>query len=91
MKNDKNKEIPFENYLQIEQFENGKISRIFNIEHPLYKHVEFEQNGELATREIKLMQSQFFIRLQTKSNRSSICIYEILKNSQRNKLLSSDL
>ncbi len=91
MKKQKSSEVQFGEYLSIEVLEEGMPPHTFSIDHPLVKHVEYEQNKELVAREIRLDKSEFFIRLQLYKAAATVNIYENTGNSARKKLLSLPL
>jgi len=91
LKKQKSSEVQFGEYLSIEVLEEGMPPHTFSIDHPLVKHVEYEQNKELVAREIRLYNSEFFVRLQLHKAAATINIYENTGNSARKKLLSIPL
>ena len=91
MKKQKSSEVQFGEYLSIEVLEEGLPPHTFSIDHPLVKHVEYEQNKELVAREIRLDKSEFFVRLQVHKAAATVNIYENTWNSARKKLLSIPL
>ena len=91
MKKQKNFEVQFGEYLSIEVLEEGLPPHIFSIDHPLVKHVEYDQNKELVAKEIRLDKSEFFVRLQVHKAAATVNIYEKTGNSARKKLLSIPL
>ena len=48
LKKQKSSEVHFGEYLSIEVLEEGTPPHTFSIDHPLVKHVEYEQNKELV-------------------------------------------
>lgn len=91
LKKQKNSEVHFGEYLSIEVLEEGTPPHTFSIDHPLVKHVEYEQNKELVAKEIRLNKSEFFVRLQVHKAAATVNIYENTGNSARKKLLSIPL
>jgi len=88
LKKQKSSEVYFGEYLSIEVLEEGMPPLTFSMDHPLLKHVEYEQNKELVAKEIRLNKSEFFIRLQLYKAAATVNIYENTGNSARKKLLS---
>jgi hypothetical protein len=91
LKKQKSSEFHFGEYLSIEVLEEGMPPLTFSMDHPLVKHVEYEQNKELVAKEIRLNKSEFFIRLQLYKAAATVNIYENTGNSARKKLLSIPL
>ena len=91
LKKQKSSEVHFGEYLSIELLEEGMPPLTFSMDHPLVKHVEYDQNKELVAKEIRLDKSEFFIRLQLYKAAATVNIYENTGNSARKKLLSIPL
>lgn len=72
------------NYLTIEVFDNNTLFQTVFVNHPLYKTVEYaDENNKLASKNVTLDEAEFFVRLQTKSGRTKVRIYETLKNTNK--------
>ena len=91
LKKQKSSEVQFGEYLSIEVLEEGLPPHTFSIDHPLVRHVEYDQNKELVAREIRLDKSEFFVRLRVHKAAATVNIYEKTGNSARKKLLSIPL
>ena len=81
----------FPNYLSIEYYENNKLKSSFNLEHPLYKNVEYFDGKELVSKYVELNQSDFFIRLRSAGESGIIVIHETKGNGPKTKLLTQKL
>lgn len=81
----------FPNYLTVEYYEEDRLKSTFNLEHPLYKNLEYFDGKEMVSRFVKLEKSEFFIRLQTHSENGKIVVYETKGNSPKTKLLTTKL
>ncbi len=91
LKKQKSSEVQFGEYLSIEVLEEGLPPHTFSIDHPLVRHVEYDQNKELVAKEIRLDKSEFFVRLRVHKAAATVNIYEKTGNSARKKLLSIPL
>jgi hypothetical protein len=74
------------NYLRIAYYENGKLQASFNLEHPLYKRVEYFDGSKMVSGSVRLNKSDFFIRLPTRSDSGKIFFYEKKGNHAESKL-----
>jgi len=74
------------NYLTIEVLDNNVLFQTVFVNHPLYKTVEYtDENNQLTSKSITLNEAEFFVRLQTKSGRTKVRIYETtLQNNDKN-------
>jgi hypothetical protein len=76
-----------ENYLTIFLYNNSKLIDSMTIEHPLYKHVEYQDDkNTFSAKEIELDSADFFIRMQVERKSSEIRIFETLKNKSKEEL-----
>lgn len=80
------------NFLTVELFQRGNLSKSFTIAHPLYKHLEYaDEHHHFAVKDVEVAEEEFFFRLQTKGNGYSIRISETLKNQSKTELLTLTL
>ena len=74
----------FENILIFDLYENNIFVKSYSIEHPLYKNVEFvDDNLNLNTKSIKLTTAEFFLRIQTNSEKFSIKLFEKIGQKEK--------
>ena len=74
----------FENILTFDLYENNIFVKSYSIEHPLYKNVEFvDDNLNLNTKSIKLTTAEFFLRIQTNSEKFSIKLFEKIGQKEK--------
>ncbi|MDR0927995.1 MAG: hypothetical protein LBO69_09580 [Ignavibacteria bacterium] len=90
-KKDESDAINYDNYLDFQIYENGKLVGSIKIEHPLYKFVEYFDDNEFQSSIIKLDEQDFFIRLPIKSNLIQIIIIEKLQDNAPNELTTINL
>ena len=88
MRDDNSDKIKSAYFLTVEVYENSLLSRTFYVEHPLYKKAEFStSDGKLTTKTVELDKSDFFIRIQVKSQQTEIIISETLSDEIKNELI----
>ena len=72
-----------EDNLILEFIDHEKIVKTIVLPHPLQKNVEFAEGNELKSKQVKLNEAEFFIRLQLLDHDSNkIIISEAFKNNK---------
>jgi hypothetical protein len=86
---EQNLPVHSDTYLTISVDNGAGQSDSFQIEHPLYRRVEYVQDSVLMNKEMTLDESEFFIRVPVKRGITrAIRITETLNDSVRNNLLT---
>ena len=92
IKTSDNKPVHYQNYLSVYLYSGDSLVRSMIIEHPLYKNIEYlDADNHLATKDVRLQQDDFFIRLQLTGRSDKIRIYETLKNTPKKELATIKL
>lgn len=79
------------NFLTVELLSNGKPTRTFAIEHPLFKHVEYQENGRYISKDAQVDREEFFIRVQNDRSENTVRITETLQNQTPTELITVTL
>jgi hypothetical protein len=81
------------NYLHIALLQNGKQVDSFNIEHPLYKNIEFiNENHQPEAQFVQLDSATFVLRMQINvAKTNELTIFEQLKGKPANKIYTQHL
>lgn len=85
-KEDYDSDWDYGDFLTFEVIEKDKIVRHFTMEHPLYKRVEYDEDGEMKSKNLKLTQEDFFIRIQAKMPEIKLKIYETINSVGKKEL-----
>jgi hypothetical protein len=92
LKGNLNELINSDNTLIIEIFRNGVLDQNIVINHPLYKNVEYTTaNKTFLRKEITIDEAEFSIRITNKASKTTIKIFEILKNNTKKELNTFNL
>lgn len=80
------------NYLTFVCYENTTIIKTLLLPHPLFKNVEYlKDNNQYASKDIKLEEDTFFIRLPFDQKIRKISIFETLRNTPKEELFTFNL
>lgn len=80
------------NILTIRVYYNNQIIETIQMNHPLYKEIEyFHESNVINKKNIESNSEDFSIRLQIKNSNSIIKIFETLKNQPERELISQKI
>ncbi len=78
-------------YLTFELYENERQIRKFNMEHPLYKKVEYPEGENMSSKQLELTEAEFFIRIQITKPNTKLKVFETIDDHVKNELASINL